>query len=394
MQLLHIAYVFVALACNYEAVPLSSNLQQSMDVVFGKNNIPNNSKFGKLGRDISSAKRYMMGLYQYMNSTECSMGQCFNKSVIASTDSENMVHDADTIVSFVHHPYIPRPNISDEEGAVFFNVESNFNNVDTIKSEIRIYLNTSRKTIEDATLRLSVYEIVIPKTKYTMLASELVNTTESSWHEFDVLRATSTWNEEPSQNNGLLIVCETLERKKTPLQECGLIDVKGEDDYRPFLVSFYQSDEEEQEEYLAEQLPENENSTNTRTRRSLNDLFKQASKNVPGFYERETNRFTCRKIPLYVTFEALKWTDWIIAPEGYKSYYCGGECKFPLHHNSNATNHAIIQTLVHSLSPKRAHPPCCAPSRLEPLTVLYVNSEENVVIKKFSNMIVNDCGCQ
>lgn len=103
MQLLHIAYVFVALACNYEAVPLSSNLQQSMDVVFGKNNIPNNSKFGKLGRDISSAKRYMMGLYQYMNSTECSMGQCFNKSVIASTDSENMVHDADTIVSFVHH---------------------------------------------------------------------------------------------------------------------------------------------------------------------------------------------------------------------------------------------------------------------------------------------------
>lgn len=38
--------------------------------------------------------------------------------------------------------------------------------------------------------------------------------------------------------------------------------------------------------------------------------------------------------------------DWIIAPEGYAAYYCQGECAFPLNSYMNATNHAIVQTLV------------------------------------------------
>lgn len=46
------------------------------------------------------------------------------------------------------------------------------------------------------------------------------------------------------------------------------------------------------------------------------------------------------------------WQDWIIAPEGYAAYYCEGECAFPLNSYMNATNHAIVQTLVSG-----AHPP-------------------------------------
>lgn len=41
--------------------------------------------------------------------------------------------------------------------------------------------------------------------------------------------------------------------------------------------------------------------------------------------------------------------DWIIAPEGYAAYYCEGECAFPLNSYMNATNHAIVQTLVGAL---------------------------------------------
>lgn len=42
----------------------------------------------------------------------------------------------------------------------------------------------------------------------------------------------------------------------------------------------------------------------------------------------------------------LPLQDWIIAPEGYAAYYCEGECAFPLNSYMNATNHAIVQTLV------------------------------------------------
>lgn len=42
----------------------------------------------------------------------------------------------------------------------------------------------------------------------------------------------------------------------------------------------------------------------------------------------------------------LFFKDWIIAPEGYAAFYCDGECSFPLNAHMNATNHAIVQTLV------------------------------------------------
>lgn len=38
--------------------------------------------------------------------------------------------------------------------------------------------------------------------------------------------------------------------------------------------------------------------------------------------------------------------DWVIAPQGYSAYYCEGECLFPLDSCMNATNHAILQSLV------------------------------------------------
>jgi len=85
--------------------------------------------------------------------------------------------------------------------------------------------------------------------------------------------------------------------------------------------------------------------------------------------------------------------DWIIAPDGYAAFYCGGECTFPLGTQMNATNHAIVQTLVH-LTRKYAVPrPCCAPTKLSAIQVLYFDDKSNVVLKKYKNMKVKACGC-
>lgn len=47
-----------------------------------------------------------------------------------------------------------------------------------------------------------------------------------------------------------------------------------------------------------------------------------------------------------LTFFLLPTQDWVIAPQGYSAYYCEGECSFPLDSCMNATNHAIVQSLV------------------------------------------------
>ncbi|XP_006867683.1 PREDICTED: bone morphogenetic protein 8B [Chrysochloris asiatica] len=57
-------------------------------------------------------------------------------------------------------------------------------------------------------------------------------------------------------------------------------------------------------------------------------------------------RQVCRRHELYVSFQDLGWLDWVIAPRGYSAYYCEGECSFPLDACMNATNHAILQSLV------------------------------------------------
>lgn len=100
----------------------------------------------------------------------------------------------------------------------------------------------------------------------------------------------------------------------------------------------------------------------------------------------------CNKYSFFVSFHDLGWNDWIIAPDGYEAWYCSGKCPFPLHPNLNSTNHAIVQMLAHLMNPQVPEP-CCAPTKLQPISVLYYDDYSNVVLKKYKNMIVQTCGC-
>uniref|UniRef100_A0A6G1SK47 Bone morphogenetic protein 7 n=1 Tax=Aceria tosichella TaxID=561515 RepID=A0A6G1SK47_9ACAR len=100
----------------------------------------------------------------------------------------------------------------------------------------------------------------------------------------------------------------------------------------------------------------------------------------------------CNKYSFFVSFTDLKWNDWIIAPDGYEAWSCSGKCPFPLHPNLNSTNHAIVQMLAHLMNPQVPEP-CCAPTKLQPISVLYYDDFSNVVLKKYRNMIVQACGC-
>jgi len=111
------------------------------------------------------------------------------------------------------------------------------------------------------------------------------------------------------------------------------------------------------------------------------------------FYGGQFRRSGCQKRTLYVSFRDLGWQDWIIAPDGYAAFYCHGECSFPLNTHMNATNHAIVQTLVHLMTPYQVPKPCCAPTKLSGISVLYFDESSNVILKKYRNMVVKSCGC-
>ncbi|XP_041112850.1 growth/differentiation factor 5-like [Polyodon spathula] len=102
----------------------------------------------------------------------------------------------------------------------------------------------------------------------------------------------------------------------------------------------------------------------------------------------------CNKKPLHVNFKDMGWDDWIIAPLEYQAHHCEGVCDFPLRSHLEPTNHAIIQTLMNSMDPDSTPPTCCVPTRLSPISILYIDSANNVVYKQYDDMVVESCGCR
>jgi len=97
---------------------------------------------------------------------------------------------------------------------------------------------------------------------------------------------------------------------------------------------------------------------------------------------------------MYVDFSEIGWDDWIVAPPGYEAFYCAGDCPFYLPDYLNTTNHAIVQSLIHSVDARLTPRPCCVPTELSPMSMLYVDNDENVVLKNYQEMVVEACGCR
>ncbi|XP_053276503.1 bone morphogenetic protein 10 [Pleuronectes platessa] len=103
----------------------------------------------------------------------------------------------------------------------------------------------------------------------------------------------------------------------------------------------------------------------------------------------------CKKQSLYVEFKDIGWDSWILAPTGYDAFECAGICSFPLTKHVTPTKHAIVQTLININSPQKAARACCVPTKLDPISLLYLDDTGVVTYKyKFEGMVVAECGCR
>lgn len=261
-------------------------------------------------------------------------------------------------------------------------------------AELRIYKDP---TNHNETYRISIYQVLREHTSRLLkLDSQLIQPgEESGWLTFDITASSNDWVVNPQNNLGLQMRIETLGRKSVKPQSVGLVDRSGPQEKQPFMVAFFKT---------ATIHLRNIRSVSSKHRNQDKKAVKE--KNVPLVNITESfmgsspsnsgHRFlkqACKKHELYVSFRDLGWQDWIIAPEGYAAYYCEGECAFPLNSYMNATNHAIVQTLVHFINPETVPKPCCVPKELQGISVLYFDDSSNVILKKYRNMVVGSCGC-
>uniref|UniRef100_A0A3P9KQ30 Bone morphogenetic protein 8a n=1 Tax=Oryzias latipes TaxID=8090 RepID=A0A3P9KQ30_ORYLA len=213
-----------------------------------------------------------------------------------------------------------------------------------------------------------------------LLDMQSVPAGQEGWLAFDVTTASNHWLLHPRSNLGIRLYVETEEDRSMSAGWIGLVGRKGPRSKQPFMVTFFR-------ESQVPCRPPRAVKPHPRKKKVKYDLP------LPAIHINKVGQ-PCRKHELYVSFSDLGWKDWVLAPTGYSAYYCQGECFYPLGSCMNATNHALIQQVVHLIKPDEVPKACCAPKKLSPISVLFYDDSNNVILKKHRNMVVKTCGCQ
>lgn len=318
-------------------------------------------------------------------------------------------------------------------------------------AELRIYVerNHTHEPDIDKVLRhkLQVFEIMKPVSKDKESISRLIDVQDiivqnSSWVSLDVHPAVLKWKNKPRENHGLEIrvVPHRNYPSSNPLTHVRLrrateVEQSEWNIQRPLLVTYTddgkasslsrtkrssdsddnndadddieenaESDTKKKRKRKRKKCPKGDKGKKCRKKRKerrerrKNKKNKKKNKedkkeNPPG-KERPGHQNLCRRRPLYVDFNDVQWTDWIVAPLGYDAYYCDGTCPFPLSDNLNTTNHAVVQTLVNGVDAQAAPTACCVPTTLSSISMLYLDEHEKVILKNYDDMVVEGCGCR
>uniref|UniRef100_A0A7E4ZR97 TGF_BETA_2 domain-containing protein n=1 Tax=Panagrellus redivivus TaxID=6233 RepID=A0A7E4ZR97_PANRE len=101
----------------------------------------------------------------------------------------------------------------------------------------------------------------------------------------------------------------------------------------------------------------------------------------------------CHREDLTIDFHEIQWDD-VIAPPQFNAYQCRGSCnQLTPTARQNYSNHALIQNLLHQVRDNLVPPPCCVPTELDGLALLFFDEHNNTVVRRYEDMIVKGCGC-
>lgn len=282
-----------------------------------------------------------------------------------------------------------------------------------VMAELKLYILVPRDKVpyDEVGTKVTVYEIREGEDgarDAVELASRLVYKVRNEWEMFDITEFARHWSRSEFTTHLLEV---HLQNPHIDLEDAGEakmdIDVKPESKHEPLLVVFsddQSSEKKEEKEELNEminheQALDQDNGYfggigNMPSEESLLQMRSNIIYDASSRIRRNAKANTCRKTSLYIDFKEIGWDSWIIAPAGYEAYECRGVCSYPLTENVTPTKHAIVQTLIHMKNSQKASKACCVATKLDPISILYLDAGVVTYKFKYEGMVVSECGCR
>uniref|UniRef100_A0A3P8TN66 Bone morphogenetic protein 5 n=1 Tax=Amphiprion percula TaxID=161767 RepID=A0A3P8TN66_AMPPE len=348
------------------------------------------------GKQASSAPLFMLDLYNAIFGAKPYRAAPLlgHSPALTTAHDTNFLNDADMVMSFVN--LVEKDKDFSHQRRHYKEFRFDLTQIPdgeaVTAAEFRIYKDRSHARYDNITLKVTIYQVIKEyqnkDAETFLLDSKKVQASDGGWLVFDITATSNHWVMNPQQNLGLQLCVETIDGRSINIKSAGIVGRNGPQSKQPFLVAFFKASG-----VLLRSVRAAGGKKKNHNRNKSNNQQESSKAPRAGDYNTSEQKQACKKHELYVSFRDLGWQDWIIAPEGYAAFYCDGECSFPLNAHMNATNHAIVQTLVHLMFPDNVPKPCCAPTKLNAISVLYFDDSSNVILKKYRNMVVRSCGC-
>uniref|UniRef100_A0A3P9LQM0 Anti-dorsalizing morphogenic protein n=1 Tax=Oryzias latipes TaxID=8090 RepID=A0A3P9LQM0_ORYLA len=244
-------------------------------------------------------------------------------------------------------------------------------------------------------LQVSIYQLMESSRSNStqekkLLSARLLPVHSSGWEVFTITPAVRSWMTEEGSNLRLHVVVQTLGGSQVDLKLIRFASGRHHHPSKqPMLVLF--TDDGRQSATL--ESSDSGESTSTLPQFPMSSPSSRSARSV-DYSEDHGVPKPCQRLPLYVDFEEIGWSGWIVSPRGYNAYHCKGSCPFPLGQNMRPTNHATVQSIINALKLVRGiETPCCVPDKLHSINLLYFDDDENVVLKQYNDMVAGSCGC-
>ncbi|KAL8587803.1 hypothetical protein ACOMHN_021021 [Nucella lapillus] len=275
-------------------------------------------------------------------------------------------------------------------------------------------------------LVLKVYQ-VLDKDKMNspeglrLLDVQRISTHRHGWITFKVSKAVDKWRSRSQENHDYREILEEMNERqlqKASAEEKQKEQTKAQPKTKPepeansnvsgskrnvgFRQAVFMLNERAREEPTRPRPSPTPSKSRGRRKRQASSSSSSSKKRRQGTRRKRTYslggyryRSSCSKHKMYVDFDEIGWSGWIISPKGYDAYHCTGQCPFPLGQSQKPTNHATVQSIVHALGvgSKNLGTPCCVPNKLFSISLLYFDDDENVILKQYDDMVAASCGC-